>query len=208
MRRLDRATPEGPARRARMALRMGLMLCISSAWVAGPALAEKDYHDSGVYVVGGLMPVIPTLQNLEPVDFKAALGGQLAVGYRAFSPLAVQLRGGWLGTGFNKEPHDAAGTNVNAATVTAEAKLFFLSKRFQPFALLGVGGMWAKLDVPDVSPETTKEWSSVVRVGGGFDFWASENVFIGFGAYYVAAQQDNSDVRYVEVEFLQIGYRF
>ncbi len=208
MRRQDRSTRRQRAGWVRTSLSAGCACLGLLVGLAAPALAERDPDDTGVYVSGGLLISVPTLQDVGSVDFNAAVGGDAAVGYRVLSPLAVQLRGAWLGTGFGAEDPDAAGTNVNAATITLDTKLFLMTDKLQPFALFGFGGMWGKFDVPAVSPEESKEWSSVVRFGGGVDYWIDTNTFISCGAYYALPQQKNSDIRYVEIEILTVGYRF
>ena len=97
--------------------------------------------------------------------------------------------------------------------VTANVKGYFLTGRYQPFLLVGGGGMTAESKVKLQSPGGGVASASerlngfAMRFGGGIDLYATKHVVVSVGADYVLPFSDLEDLDYVSIGW-GFEYRF
>ena len=72
--------------------------------------------------------------------------------------------------------------------ITANARLFGLTGRFQPYALVGVGILIVntELKLPDVPKPFGVDTGFTARFGGGLDFYLSEHSVLNLEGTYLA----------------------
>lgn len=92
--------------------------------------------------------------------------------------------------------------------VTWGVKGFATRGRIQPYALLGAGLMKAKIENRQLD-DRDKQSDFVLRFGGGFDFYATENAVVNIGASYVLPTGNlQTLLDYFSIEMLGFSYRF
>jgi hypothetical protein len=99
--------------------------------------------------------------------------------------MAFEMSYEWL-EGFDS----TAGTpevELDTHLITANARLFGLTGRFQPYALFGVGILIVntELKLPDVPKPFKVEAGFTGRFGGGLDFYLSEHKVLNLEGTYL-----------------------
>jgi opacity protein-like surface antigen len=169
--------------RLRAAL-LGLLLTVAVAsLVASPSggadreAGDRDSARTGSYFgLGGVY----ALEDFNR-SFDDSAGINVRGGYRASPNMAFELTYEWL-EGFDS----TAGTpevELDTHLITANARLFGLTGRFQPYALVGVGILIVntELKLPDVPKPFEVEAGFTARFGGGVDFYLSEHKVLNPG---------------------------
>lgn len=125
---------------------------------------------------------------LEAFDrsFDDSAGINVRVGYRAFPNMAFELTYEWL-EGFDS----TAGTperELDTHLITANARLFGLTGRFQPYALVGLGILVVNTEwrQPGAPKPYAVEAGFTARFGGGLDFYLSEHTVLNLEGTYLA----------------------
>ena len=95
---------------------------------------------------------------------------------------------------------------IQTWALTGNAKVFVLTGRTQPYALIGIGVLEAELEFVGAGLSQT-ESGFAVRFGGGLDFYITENVVASAGVDYVLPTGDVEDLDYVSFG-AGIQYRF
>lgn len=109
----------------------------------------------------------------------------------------------------------------SAWALTGDARAYAMTGRFQPFAVLGAGWLWADTDDepvvrtgtgtdPVLRPIPSGIGSPdgfVARAGAGLDAYLSESFFLTFQATYMVPVGDVRDFDYVSIAW-GLGYRF
>lgn len=136
-------------------------------------------------------------------------------GYRCHRYFATELEFEWI-SGFPADIHQAGNGKIasfdpDPLTVTTNFKGYLPLGRFQPFALAG-GGMMAWSGSVTKSTDTElfdedKFRAFAVRLGGGFDYYATKHIVLNVGADYVFPLGGQIDLDYVSVGW-GIQYRF
>jgi len=144
-----------------------------------------------------------------------SLGVNGGAGYRCHRNLAIELEAEWV-SGFQTEIFDSGGAKIakvepDPLTVTTNFKGYLPFGRFQPFALAGAGIMSSSLSVTESTGsgviESAQFRAFALRLGGGFDFYATKNIVLNIGADYVFPLGGDQDLDYVSVGW-GIQYRF
>jgi len=169
---------------------MGISLALLS-----PVFAEDSttYSRPGFYAgIGGLYAI----ENFDVdtgVEVDNAPGFNFRLGYRIIPNFAIEAMGERVD---NFELKNAVGLEVDTWTGTLNGKVFFLTHRFQPYGLLGLGIMrfYAKLRQGFGSNET--ETDLAIRYGGGLDSYITENWVANLEITYVLPTGDVKDVDY------------
>jgi opacity protein-like surface antigen len=155
---------------------------------------------AGTYAAEDLTETKQDIENevFDKVDFSNSLGFNIRGGYRVHPNLATELQFEWLDE-FELENTAAAEASVEGVwSLTANAKGFISTGRFQPFIIVGLG----YYDVGDTSQSGTTEalpddGAFGVRAGGGFDYFLTDNIALDLEATYNFATDQLDDLRYL-----------
>ncbi len=192
------------------------MLVPALAWAQNDwwgASTEPPYNQNGFYVsFGGAagidMALEDELEDLTDIDIDLddGLGFKMKAGYRFLEWAAVELEYEYL-TGF-----DAKGSRVTYAefeymTLMANGKLYLPFDAVQPFALFGVGAMYADLDDKTALGFDTNDTDVAIRMGGGIDVYLTDHIAVVVDASYVLPTGDLKDLDYISIGW-GVQYRF
>ena len=191
--------------------RMIVLAAVLAAWGSASASAQEvSYSRSGLY--GGLAidVGIPTFDST-PVDYRPAVAPNVLVGYRLLPRLALEGEVGWFGLQkFEEERDELTESDVEMLVATANAKVFVLTEKFQPYALLGVGYQRADIETtPDGMAKMSDDESGLtLRFGAGIDYYVAENVILSFQASYLMPTGSVDDFDFFSIRPLGLQYRF
>lgn len=169
-----------------------------------PAFAQ-DYGRDGFY---GGFDLLGGHYTDEPsnVDLDTTFAFDLYAGYRLHPNFALEGEFEMLTDtdvevdGFGKV------TELETWTLTANSKFFFTTDRVQPYVKFGMGLMEGELDddFPGVDEDET---AFTVRLGGGLDYYATENIVVTGGLDYLIPTGDLDDFDYLTFG-AGVQYRF
>jgi opacity protein-like surface antigen len=173
---------------------------------------EEDYRRHLDPIGGGFKPV--SIASL-PVDNSLGMNGR--VGYRCHSRFSAEVQVEWL-HGFDADLEQPgvvqlARVEVDPLVVTANAKGYLLTGRYQPFLLLGLGAMSGSIHVRDpvglsfTGIDSQTENVFAMRFGGGIDLYATKNIVVSLGVDYVYPFGNLDDLNYVTINW-GFQYRF
>ncbi len=170
-----------------------LLLLATCALFAGAAAAEPpppEYDRSGWYLglagfyaisdydltTSDLDVVPPQPANTNP-KFGNSGGVDFRAGYRAFSRWAFEFDYQWQAGFDSKNSSIDPPLEIDTHLLSLNTKFFFLTGRWQPYALLGASLLIFNSEIVD--DDFKKPWDVSVgfapRFGGGIDFWINEN---------------------------------
>ena len=183
------------------------LVCASFALTAGEDTKQDEFARRGWLIgVAGSYAIETFESDLQDavgfsVDLSVdnSLGFNGRVGYRCHRWLSAEVEVEWL-NGFDVSAPGFATIDVEPVVATANLKGYFLTGRYQPFLLVGGGGMTAKA-------ATERGKSYAMRVGGGIDLYATKNVVVTVGADYVLPFDDLKDLDYISIGW-GFEYRF
>ena len=137
---------------------------------------EKRYSRSGFYLSGGIF-YAPELfdTSLSAGDSRGAFG---AIGYHFAERFDVEVRVDALDNFGLTSPLGYAG-HFRGYSVTANAKLYILTKAFQPYLGIGLGALRGETKFTEIATGRTQTWHDTVgtfRLSAGFDYYVSESV--------------------------------
>ena len=179
----------------------GLLLTVLTLTPTGAAGADPsgtgpDYGRSGFYAGLGAVYAAENfsydLENLgltgivdvDP-EYDDSAGAELMLGYRMHPNLAVEFVYQFL-EGFDSTRGNPE-TEIDSHAFTLNAKLFVLTGRWQPYAVLGLGGHLVNTEVRDnaVKKPFETDLAFAMRFGGGVDFYLNEHWVVGIeGTYF------------------------
>jgi len=196
--------------------------------------ADRWINTGGYFVVGGLTGWDAFDQN-RGQDFDATLGFEIRGGARLNKYLAIEAAGDFL-SGFDTTVELSAPPNpspplpnppevdltVDGGNVTVNVLAYFPFGRIQPYALVGLGGMWARLRTTHaVGTYCYPGWYTwyctgsyasldndgayVMKFGGGTDFYLTEDWAFTIDVTYVMPFGDLENLEYVNLGW---GVRF
>ena len=175
------------------------------------------------------------LQNVVDVDFDDGWGINANIGYHVCDNFSIAFVYSYL-SGFDWDESVSATATIDGSVVSAGASVdgdldlmtfmvegkYALSGNVCPYVVLGVGAMYADLDV-DVSAHVGTESLSVSgseddtqacgKVGLGVDWWATPEVTVGLEGSYVFGFSDHDfdgvemGIRYFNIG-LGVAYHF
>jgi opacity protein-like surface antigen len=178
-----------------------LWLALSS-FICGAALAQgDDYSRTGGYIAIGGVYAIEQFDS-GPLDFSNGGGIEARVGYRGHRYASVEAQLHWS-TGYSEEIF-GEDIDVDLVMLTANARLHAPLGAFQPYALAGIGGLYARAEAAGESIDDT---GFAFRVGGGLEFYATPNVVLDLGLTYVVTDGDVDGLDFLTIGG-GIGYRF
>jgi opacity protein-like surface antigen len=180
-------------------------------WLAGlrGSYALQTFEDD---VESELRKLIPSASV--SVDDSFAISGH--AGYRCDPRVSADVQVEWIEE-FDADASVAglgtvASITAESLVVTANAKGYLLTGRFQPFLLFGLGGMTVEFEARDHVGAGLRvsehEEGFATRFGGGLDVYATKNLVVTMGVDYLLPF--GKDVE--DFDFLSIGggveYRF
>ena len=172
-----------------------ILISILMASAAAAVEPEPDYARTGVYVgLGGL----GAIENFGAGGFSNGGGVNARVGYRLLPNLAAEGMFEWVG-GFSLGPVD-----LDAWSLTANAKAFLTTGQIQPYLLVGIGVSQAELEAFGVSVDAT---DFVARLGGGVDFYLTESWVLDLEVAYILPTGDIDGTDYISIG-AGVQYRF
>jgi opacity protein-like surface antigen len=190
----------------------GICACLL---LAAPALAEDgkqsegpDYGRDGFYLGANVIGAsyINIGDRDQSPDADETAGFNIYGGYRFNEGIAFEVQGEWLA----KSDVDVNNTSSDIETwaITGNVKYFILPDRFQPYLLMGMGGMHADFKDDFDAGLGGSDGDFIFRFGGGLDFYITEAIVASLGADYVLpAGSDLEDLDYVSYG-AGIQYRF
>ena len=181
------------------------------------AFAEscEDYCDPGWYLILGGLTAWEQFQDTEGADIGTSLGFELRGGYRVLKYFAAEGQIDFL-SGFRLSTNDpdVGDLAVDGTVFTANVRGYLPFERFQPYGLLGIGGMYARVRTEEAvgticQPGFYGWWCSgvygqleegtdfVARLGGGLDIYVTEYIAITLDAAYILPFDRLSELRYI-----------
>lgn len=170
-------------RTARMTVLAAVM-----AFLTAPATSADEFYDRGPYLVLGGLTGFQQFDAPDDADIGTTLGFELRGGYRILRYFAAEGEIDFF-TGFKLRTGDpeVGDFQIDGTTFTANAKAYYPLHRFHPYALVGLGGMYAQLrtDKPigticspgyygwycrGVYGQADEHADFVAKFGGGLDF--------------------------------------
>jgi len=204
-------------------------------WTSQSSWQGHDHVRTGGYVVIGGLTAFETFQNDSGQDFDNSFGFVLKGGGRINPYLALEVEGNFI-SGFDTVVDISGnpsfpgsglppqvGLTVDGGNITGNAVLYFPLGRLQPKAIVGLGGMWARLRSTNqvgvvCGPSFNFYWyctgayaqlgstgGFVMRFGGGFDLQLGDEWALVVESTYVKPFGSVADLTYVNLNW---GLRF
>ena len=138
------------------------------------------------------------------------------VGYRCHRYFSAEVEVEWnkFSSDLTQPGYERLANVVSEpVVVTANAKGYFLTGRYQPFLLLGAGVMSADIKLRDpvglefTGLESENQNEFAMRFGGGIDLYATEHVVVSLEASYVLPFRSLDTLDYISVSW-GFQYRF
>jgi opacity protein-like surface antigen len=208
------------------ALRMAALAGLATAVAALPVFAAEEeeeeeeeqeeevswYAENGLYLVGAAMYGFPTDEGqledrVEDAiegpssarDVRGSFGFDTRLGYRVDPRAAIEGQFVWIRS-FDVRADTAGGTveaEARFLATTANAKIFLLTDRVQPYVVAGIGWGWSHLQVPGTTDE--RDGNFVARAGAGVDLYGSRFVALNLEASYLLADTDIDPFDHVSI---------
>ncbi len=189
----------------------------------GEASSEYDFGSSGFYVwLGGATGIDMAAEEEatrlaaaagmpagSKIDIKNAFGFNGKIGVRASPHWATEAQFEYLPS-FDWVVSAGTATvtaaQVRMITLTANIKLFMLTGRIQPFALLGAGGVFSEITSP-IATGSGSASGLAVRGGGGVDIYLAEHIAASADVSYVFPAGDTRHLDYLSIGW-GLQYKF
>ncbi len=198
-------------RRKRMAVLSIAMvlLMVGYSWAG-------EFDDPGGYLVIGGVTGFSSFQGTFDTSLGDSMGIELTGGYRFSEYLAAEFEvDGLMGFDIKSGTPRRTFLTVDGLNFTANGKVFLPLGRIQPYALVGLGGLYARLRSQD--PITTVCWpyypyywycegayakigdnlAFMMKYGGGVDFHLTDQWALSLDATYVMPIGGLEDLRYI-----------
>lgn len=178
-------------------------IAVSSFLVAFSSGAQSTYGDAGAYAqVAGSYAICkakPTDGSVHP-DCNTALDNSFGLnirgGYRFNRWVSVEGQFEWIHGYTEKNPFsDAPNARAQGIAYSANARVYALEGRIQPYGLAGFGGLSSWLTNVDCAavglrPGCTDTYNSVIgRFGGGVDGYLTKHIALTAEFTYVVASE-------------------
>jgi len=209
------------AKMLRAAITFGFCLLLSDL----PAWGQQEFEEPGGYLVVGGLTAWDDFADKSGTPVDESLGFEIKGGYRFTRHIAAEVDANFL-SGFDMEVQlnlppgepapDPADLTIDGGLFTVNAKGILPFGRIQPFGLVGIGGMWARLRTtyPVGTVCTPGFWgwycngayarlgssgAFAMKLGGGVDFYINEDWALSVDVSYVLPFGDLEDLRYVNL---------
>jgi opacity protein-like surface antigen len=169
---------------------------LTVAALASGCIYDRETVDDG-YARDGWYTGLSATAAIEdmPSSFAAQNGWGLSgrAGYRCHPNVAVegQAEGFWFDLDL---PNPNYGNQINGFDVTGNGKIYLplFGKRLQPFLMSGFGAL-----------HDGEETDIVMRLGGGVDFYLTQNIVVGLDMSYM-----NPHGQVADLQFWSMGFGF
>jgi opacity protein-like surface antigen len=161
-----------------------------AALLASPAWAQDDFGRAGAYAAFLGVGAIETFDEPSGLDFSDGGGFNMRAGYRFMEYVAAEMQFEYV-EGFSDQ-----GIDIESWNLMWNVKGFPLTGRVQPYALFGMGVLYAEASGGGRSID---DEGFAVRVGGGMDFYATENIVLTGEVNFVQPTGDVDDLSYVTI---------
>lgn len=173
--------------------------------------AELNFAHNGTYLQAGGSNAIEVFRDIAPFSGESAVGFNLRWGRRSTQRIAIEGQLEYLSNFRLKAPNGNT-ARFNWYTVSVNAKVFALTGRVQPYALLGMGvGIASGDKLGDIGFTGALADGSDIgftgRVGAGGDLWITESLAASLEAGYVLPTGRIKDFDNVAVAW-SLVYRF
>jgi opacity protein-like surface antigen len=181
----------------------GTLLCLA-LFASSPvgAQAQDDFARNGAYLgLAGSVGIFPEAEDdLDDVggDVDTGLGLNARAGYRVHPHFAAEAEFEWVHSSIEFAGSDA---DFDTFVGTVNGKAFLLTGRFQPFAMIGIGGLGVH------GEGDSGDSGFAARFGGGLDVYITRNFYGAIDASYVLPTGDVDDFDLVSIGW-GFGYRF
>jgi opacity protein-like surface antigen len=165
-----------------------------------PASARDDDDYGRAYIVLGGLTAFPTFKDLDPLSFDTSLGFQFRGGYR-FNRIFALEGGVDFVSGWDSQLLPV----IEGGNVTVNGLAYFPMGRFEPYALIGLGGMWTSVRPVGLTPPGSCCGGFVMKFGGGSDFYVTDDWALTVDVAYVLPVGSIENLRYVSLGW---GARF
>ena len=183
-------------------------------------LAEVNSLLLPTLIALGPIPGAPPGTTIEAarIEARTLAGVSLGFGYRLHPNLALEAAFDWMRGDLDLDLTISAplfgrvSQTVNMGkwelwTVTSDLKLFALTGRLQPYALVGAGVMGQKLSDTLGAGISESQTAFVPRFGGGLDLYLTKNVLLEAEAAYLLSTGDLDGNDFITLR-LGLGFRF
>jgi hypothetical protein len=195
-----------------------LLVLASLALAAGtPAFAEK-YSEPGNYLFIGGLTGFENFPDEPGTDYENTFGFDIRFGRRLMDYLAAELEGNF-GTDFDVDVPTLGGTAklaLEGGNITVNVRGVYPMGRFEPYAIVGIGGMWSHLVTRKITgaictpgfygwwctgtrTRLDKAGGFISKFGAGTDFWITESWAVTVDAVYVLTTGDIKEQRYTKL---------
>ena len=185
----DRLNSRSSYRRALNPVRLvSLLVCFTFS--SGIAVAAADHHAEarGFFAGGGWNGSFENFDT-DIVDFDDAVGLSARGGYRFEKWIAAEFQYEWSGT-FDG---DRFGSEIDLYYFGVNAKVYPLQTWFQPYALVGVGGLYGYVDTNSGDEDDT---DLAFRFGGGAEIPILGRLRLTINGAYIQPLGDLDDFEY------------
>lgn len=146
-----------------------------------------EYDRSGIYSAHHALFAVSHITDDGGASNNDTLGADFRIGYRAHPRAAAELQFEWTDR-FNESVGGVTTRQFHDNwTLTLNGRLFALTGRWQPYALVGFGAyhMNEKITAGPAIGDRSHDNDGVGRFGAGVDLYGDENMAINLEAVYV-----------------------
>jgi len=174
----------------------------------GEAAREQslDYARRGAYLGVGVVGAFEQFDLGAAADQSDFIGYGFRAGYRLHPNVAAEMSF----ERYTEADLDVLGTSVldiDGWSITANAKGYPLTGRFQPYGLLGLGALYLNAEDQLGLGFSDDQAAFALRFGGGVDAYVTKNIVLNVEASYLLPTGDLDDFPLVPVSG-SIQYRF
>jgi opacity protein-like surface antigen len=155
---------------------------------------EEDYAAPAFYLGAGGVFAIELFDNTGGFDFGNSNGFNVRAGYRVHRNVAVEA----LYERYTEFDSDPFG-NIKAWSASANAKVYPITGRWQPYGLVGLGYLGAEAHDNNPLTGSPSDGGFMMRFGAGMDANITENWQIGPEVAYVLPFGDVDDLDMVTI---------
>lgn len=165
--------------------------------------AYSGYDRPGLYLGAGLVGGFSTrleselheIPGVTDVEVDPSVGLTARVGVRVTPNIAVEAHYEWMDD-FETSVAGNEIADTQTQALTGDVKGYLATGRVQPYLMAGAGFLTAKSDDPRTNFQRT-DTGFAARVGGGIEFYLTENVGLSVDTSYVLPTGDVKDLDYI-----------
>ena len=158
------------------------------------------YDRDGMYMGGGVFYAPQSFDTHPEVSVATSRGASGWIGYRFANHFALEARADYVDD-FDFESPRTSGGQLSGWLATANAKIFLMRGRVQPYFNLGVGAFMSSisgesLDPLDPGPFSVNDTNAAFRGSFGFDIYLSPSFLLNLDAAFTSVHGDLDAVKF------------